>query len=77
MAKATYSPVPLDQPREIRPGVMHRETDWQGSGKWYALPPEAPERAAKGDLGLSTIKDFESRPLTSAGLPFRNLRGGK
>ena len=77
MAKDTTAGFPLDQPREIRPGVMHRESDWQGSGKWYALPPDHPERTAKGDIGLGTIKDFEPRPLTSPGLPFTNLRGGK
>jgi hypothetical protein len=77
MAQATYSPVPLDQPREIRPGVMHAETNWQGSGKWYSLPPDSMERQAKGDLGLSHIRDFESRPLTSPMLPYANLRGGK
>jgi hypothetical protein len=77
MAQSTYSPVPLDQPREIRPGVMHAETNWQGSAKWYALPPEASERTAKGDIGLSTIKGLDSRALTTPGLPFTNLRGGK
>lgn len=77
MAQSTYSPVPLDQPREIRPGVMHAERDWQGSGKWYSLPPNAPERTAKGDLGMDPIQNFESRALTSPGAPFRNLRGGK
>jgi hypothetical protein len=77
MAQSTYSPVPLDQPREIRPGVMHRETDWQGSGKWYSLPADSMERQAKGDLGLSSIRNFESRSLTTPGLPFANLRGGK
>lgn len=77
MAQSTYSPVPLDQPREIRPGVMHRETDWQGSAKWYALPANHPERTAKGDLGMDPIPGFEPRPLTTPGLPFGNLRGGK
>lgn len=77
MAQSTYSPVPLDQPREIRPGVMHRESDWQGSAKWYALPPESPERTMKGDLGLSVIRDFDPRPLTTPGAPYVNLRGGK
>ncbi|MEE9592238.1 MAG: hypothetical protein V3W28_01505 [Thermoplasmata archaeon] len=61
---------PVDQPIVLRPGVMHRESDYHGSGKHYALEPEHPERAEKGDLGLSTIEDFESRPLSHEGLPF-------
>lgn len=61
---------PVDQPVLLRPGVMHRESDCHGSGKHYALPPEHPERAKKGDIGLSDIADMPSRPLSHAGLPF-------
>ena len=61
---------PVDQPILLRPGVMHRESDWHGSAKHYALSPEHPERAKKGDLGLMDIQDFPSRPLSHAGLPF-------
>lgn len=70
MARTIAMTYPLDKPIEIRPGVMHREADFHGSEKWYALPPEAAERTAKGDIGLSSIKNFESRALTSAGAPF-------
>lgn len=62
--------IPTDEPIVLRPGVMHTETDWQGSAKHYALPPEHPERAKKGDLGLENIQDFDSRPLSHTGLPF-------
>lgn len=62
--------MPVDEPVLERPGVMHRETDYQGNDKFYALPPESKERARKGDLGNAFIKDFEPRPLTHKGLPF-------
>ncbi len=61
---------PIDEPVLLRPGVMHREADYHGSDHHYALPPEHPERADKGDLGLSDIKDFPSRSLSHDGLPF-------
>lgn len=65
---------PTDTPILIRPGVMHRETDYHGNGKYYSLPPEHPERAAKGDLGNSVIPGFESKPLEHPGLPFEIKR---
>ena len=68
---------PVDQPILLRPGVAHRETDFHGNDKWYALPPEHKERADKGDLGLSVIPGFDPRPLSHSGLPFANLRKGK
>lgn len=71
MARTVAMTYPLDQPILLRPGVMHREADWQGGGRWYALPPDAPERAQKGDLSMTNIKDFESRALTSPGAPYR------
>lgn len=64
---------PIDQPVLLRPGVMHRESDFHGSMKHYALEPEHPERTKKGDLGLTDIQDFESRSLTG-GFPF-TLKG--
>ena len=66
--------MPIDEPVLLRPGVMHREADFHGNGKFYALPPEHPERADKGDLGLSNIPGLESRSLSHAGTPFANLR---
>lgn len=74
MAKMVQFTYPLDQPRTSRQGFLTNETDAPGNAKWLALPPEAPDRAEKGDLGLSQIKDFESRALTSPGLPF-TLKG--
>lgn len=71
MARTVAMTYPLDQPIVLRPGVKLREADWQGGGRWYALPPDAPERAAKGDLSMTNIKDFESRALTSPGAPYR------
>ena len=71
MARTVAMTYPLDKPIEIRRGVMHREADFHGNtGKWYALPPEAEDRASKGDLPMTSIKDFESRALTSPGAPF-------
>lgn len=61
---------PTDQPVVLRPGVTHRESDFHGSAKHLAIPPEHPERVAKGDIGLSEIDDFPSRPLSHSGLPF-------
>ncbi len=71
MAKTnTNTGHPIDQPVLLRPGVMHRESDFHGSAKHLALEPGHPERAAKGDLGLSEIDDFPSRSLSHTGLPF-------
>ena len=47
--------IPVDTPVEIRPGVMHRESDFFAAAKRYALPPEAPERTQKGDLGFAGL----------------------
>lgn len=60
-----------------RPGVIDREKDFWDNPEAIDVPPEHPERAAKGDLGMQHIPDFEPRPLTTPGLPFKNLRGGK
>jgi hypothetical protein len=78
MAKSTFfASAPYDTPILIRPGVMHREASMHGNGHWYSLPPEHPERRAKGDLGSQHIPDFEPRPLTHSGSPFANLRNSK
>lgn len=68
--------MPIDEPVVLRPGVMHREADAPGNAKWYMLPPEAKERADKGDLGLSVIPGFEPKPLSHSGKPFV-LKPGK
>jgi hypothetical protein len=76
MAQNTvFGNAPLDTPLVERPGIMHREGDHSGAAKHYALPPEHPERAAKGDLGMVVIPGLESRPsFESPGLPFGKLR---
>lgn len=56
---------------------MHREADYHGNAKNYALPPEHPERAEKGDLGLSVIPGLETKPLEQPEPPFVNLRKDK
>jgi hypothetical protein len=70
MAKTPQMTYPLDTPRVNDQGLLAPERDMLGNAKWLTMPPEAPVRAAKGDLGLSYIQDLPSRPLTSPGLPF-------
>ncbi len=70
------SSIPVDQPVVLRPGVMHREADSLSDAKHYALPPEHPERAAKGDLGFAGLTPachtFEGG--AGAPAPFDKLR---
>jgi len=68
---------PTDEPVLARPGVTHRESDFHGNAKFLAQPPEDPERAAKGDLGLSIIPGLETKPLTAGGVPWKNERTGR
>ena len=74
MARSIIGTMPLDEPILIRPGVMHREADYHGNAKHYALPLDHPERAKKGDLPMDPIKDFDPKPIEGGGLPFKNLR---
>jgi hypothetical protein len=62
--------IPTDEPKILRPGVMLKESDFHGNAKHLALPPEHPERANKGDLGLNIIPGLESKPLSYSDLPF-------
>jgi len=76
MSKAVFnSSIPVDQPVLLRPGVMHREADRHSSMVHYALPPEHPERTAKGDLGFAGLTpprySFEGGPGRA---PFDKLR---
>jgi len=57
-----------------RPGVMYAEREFVGRASLLALPPEAPGRADKGDLGLAKIANMDPKPL-SGRVPFVNLRG--
>lgn len=77
MAQSVLMTYPLDTPRTVAPGELAPERSAPGNAQWLTLPPDAPLRTAKGDLGLANIRDFESRALTSPGAPFANLRGGK
>lgn len=70
MAKTPQMTYPIDVPRVNAEGDFAPEKDMLQNAKWLAKSPESPQRASKGDLGLSFIKDFESRPLTTPGLPF-------
>ena len=70
MAKEVAMTYPLDTPRINAQGDLAPERDAPGNAKWLAKSPEGVERAAKGDLGLSYIKNFDSRALTSPGMPF-------
>ena len=70
MARSVMFTFPLDQPSIEAQGFRYAENAAPGNAVWMTLPPEAGMRVAKGDLGLSYIKDFESRPLETAGLPF-------
>jgi len=77
MAQSVLMTYPLDTPRLDAEGNFAPERGAPGNAAWLSKSPESPQRQAKGDLGLSNIRDFESRPLTSPGAPFANLRGGK
>lgn len=71
MAQTMFMTYPLDQPRVERPGIKSIETNWHGSAKFLAVPPENPDRARQGDLSMTTIKDFDSRPsLEMSGAPY-------
>lgn len=56
---------------------MRRERDFVGRAEILAQEPEAPERQRKGDVGWTVTPNFDPAPLSHAGLPFKNLRGGK
>lgn len=66
---------PHDEPRLVAPGVRYRERDWHGSGARLSLPPEAPERRAKGDLGMTGLEP--PRALDSGGKPYGALTKGR
>ena len=74
MAKSVnYGNIPVDQliPRNVK------ESDMPGADHHWSLPPESPERAKKGDLGETKMKDFDSKALSHDGVPWKNLKSGK
>lgn len=77
MAVTNFFSYPLDVPHIEGPGRVHREDGAPGNDSHQYVPPEHPIRQEKGDIGLSFIKDFEPRALTSGPVPWKNLRGGK
>lgn len=76
-SKALYVGYPYDQPSMKGHGTLYKESEYHGSMSRMALPPEDEIRKKKGDLSMSSIKDFEPRALSHPGLPFANLKGGK
>lgn len=74
MAKDVMMTYPLDLPRINERGDLGPERDAPGNARWLAKAPEGAERAAKGDLGLSYIRDLPSHALNTPGLPF-TLKG--
>lgn len=62
-------------PQTIAPGVMYRERDFVGNASIITVPPEAPVRQEKGDIGWASMAP--PRPLQSGGVPWKNLRKGK
>ncbi len=75
-SKALYVGYPYDQPSMKGEGTLYKESEYHGSGARIALPPESEIRRRKGDLSMTTIKDFEPRALSHSGLPFANLKRG-
>ncbi len=55
-SKQLVTGFPLDEPKLIRAGVMHKESDAPGSGKFSdsGLPLGHPERQQKGDIAEAT-----------------------
>ncbi len=73
--KAVFnSSIPADEPIVLRPGVMHREADFHAGARHYALPPEHPERAAKGDLGFAGLPPPDHSFESPEAAPFDKLR---
>lgn len=70
MAQTMFMTYPLDQPRQIRPGVRYREADWHGSDRYAAVPEGSEDYRRSGNLGMTNIANFESRALTSPGAPY-------
>jgi len=77
MARYNAYTYPLDVPAIEEQGLHYRENNSPGDAKHLAEEPEAPRRKAKGDLGWRTAPGFEPRPLSRAGTPFKNLKGGR
>lgn len=78
MAVTNFFSYPLDTPHIEGPGRVHREADAPGNDSHQYVPPEDPIRQDKGDIGLSTIKDFDPRALSAgADGPWKNLSAAR
>jgi hypothetical protein len=56
---------------------MYKESDFHGSDKHLGFPPSAPQRRAKGDLGLEVIDNFAPRALSHSGMPWSGMKRGQ
>jgi len=73
MAKSVVF-LPFDpSPRTGEPGVRTVEGAYSGGGSRDCVPPEAPLRRAKGDIGWMHFQGWEVRNS----VPFTNLRKDK
>jgi hypothetical protein len=77
MAASNFFTYPLDVPHIGGPGFVHRTAMAPGNDSHQYIPPEHPIRREKGDIGMSEIKDFTPRALTSGGTPWKSLKGGR
>lgn len=77
MGHSNFFNMPVDNPHVEKQGLKSREADEPGNASHLTLPPEDPVRKEKGDLSMKTIKDFEPKPLSHSGEPWKNLRGGR
>lgn len=69
--------IPVDVPAIESPDRKYRESDWHGSAKHLTVEPGSTETSRKkGDLGMRDIPNFEPKPLSHGGKPFK-LAGGK
>lgn len=79
MAKSTYSGIPTDQPIEVEPGLMHRESEFfaqaspsRGFMQGHPTNLPGPDKGNRGHRDAG-----EAKPLTHDGGPFKKVRGGK
>jgi hypothetical protein len=77
MARNVFYSFPIDTPAVESPTKRYRESEAPGNDSHLNPRPEDTVRRDKGDLGAVDIPGFEPQPLSSKGVPFKNLRGGK
>lgn len=82
MANSFLGNMPVDQPREIRPGVVHRESDFFAQeGPTRGFSQNLYTLAGPGRVGLNDgnrpLSTFPPRRALTGPGPFANLRGGR